>query len=218
MTTRRRIGGGAGLGRRWCRCWRGGRGWLWIQRAGGRGGRGWIGAGNRLGQGLRFGFGLRFGLWLGHRLGLHHRLWRGQGHGLRHDDGFRLGRNKGGDHLRRNNHWGRRGTREALQSPKCERMHGQDHGRNGHFGACRVSGRRFERTHEERVASGWGSAEEVAGYSMGAGVSMALCKAATGAWERHCATRSRAVLSQQPHWVATPSSNWISSKLIPAWA
>jgi len=31
-----------------------------------------------------------------------------------------------------------------------------------------------------------------------------------------CATMSRAHSSQFPHWVATPSSNWISSKLMPA--
>ena len=43
-----------------------------------------------------------------------------------------------------------------------------------------------------------------------------LCKAATGRKGWHCATTSRAQLSQHPHWVATPSSNWISSKLMPA--
>ena len=31
----------------------------------------------------------------------------------------------------------------------------------------------------------------------------------------HCATMSRAQPSHCPHWVATPSSNWMSSKLIP---
>ena len=36
-------------------------------------------------------------------------------------------------------------------------------------------------------------------------------------WEAlHCATTSRAQLSHWPHWVATPSSNWMSSKLMPA--
>src|SRR3989344_2138096 len=43
-----------------------------------------------------------------------------------------------------------------------------------------------------------------------------LCRAATGLDALHCATTSRAQLSQHPHWVATPSSNWISSKLMPA--
>ena len=32
----------------------------------------------------------------------------------------------------------------------------------------------------------------------------------------HWATTSRALLSHRPHWVATPSSNWMSSKPIPA--
>ena len=40
--------------------------------------------------------------------------------------------------------------------------------------------------------------------------------AATGAVAQHCATTSRAQLSHWPHWVATPSSNWISSKPMPA--
>jgi hypothetical protein len=36
-------------------------------------------------------------------------------------------------------------------------------------------------------------------------------------WEAlHCATTSRAQLSHWPHWVATPSSNCTSSKVIPA--
>ena len=39
---------------------------------------------------------------------------------------------------------------------------------------------------------------------------------ATGWVELHWATTSRAQPSQLPHWVATPSSNWISSKLMPA--
>ena len=40
--------------------------------------------------------------------------------------------------------------------------------------------------------------------------------AATGEVAQHWATTSRAVHSHWPHWVATPSSNWMSSKLIPA--
>lgn len=40
--------------------------------------------------------------------------------------------------------------------------------------------------------------------------------AATGEVALHWATTSRAQHSQRPHWVATPSSNWMSSKLIPA--
>jgi len=40
--------------------------------------------------------------------------------------------------------------------------------------------------------------------------------AATGLLALHCATTSRAQLSHWPHWVATPSSHWISSKPIPA--
>ncbi len=43
-----------------------------------------------------------------------------------------------------------------------------------------------------------------------------LCSAATGCDAWHWATTSRAQPSQQPHWVATPSSNWISSKPMPA--
>lgn len=46
--------------------------------------------------------------------------------------------------------------------------------------------------------------------------SVSLYRAATGCEAQHCATTSRAQSSQRPHWVATPSSNWISSKLIPA--
>lgn len=43
-----------------------------------------------------------------------------------------------------------------------------------------------------------------------------LCRAATGCVAWHWATTSRAQPSQQPHWVPTPSSNWISSKPMPA--
>ncbi len=45
-----------------------------------------------------------------------------------------------------------------------------------------------------------------------------LRSAATGLPTLHCATTSRAQSSQRPHWVATPSSHWISSKPIPALA
>ena len=49
------------------------------------------------------------------------------------------------------------------------------------------------------------------------GVHMAvLCNAATGWLLWHWATTSRAQPSHRPHWVATPSSNWISSKPMPA--
>src|SRR5690349_2203127 len=40
--------------------------------------------------------------------------------------------------------------------------------------------------------------------------------AATGCEALHCATISRAQPSHWPHWVATPSSNWTSSKVMPA--
>lgn len=40
--------------------------------------------------------------------------------------------------------------------------------------------------------------------------------AATGEVAQHWSTTLRAQLSHCPHWVATPSSNWMSSKLIPA--
>ncbi len=52
-----------------------------------------------------------------------------------------------------------------------------------------------------------------------------LVWAATSLWmaavvplEQHLSTTSRAQVSQRPHCVATPSSNWISSKLMPACA
>jgi len=40
--------------------------------------------------------------------------------------------------------------------------------------------------------------------------------AATGEVAQHWATTSRAQPSHWPHWVATPNSNWMSSKLMPA--
>jgi len=40
--------------------------------------------------------------------------------------------------------------------------------------------------------------------------------AATGCEALHCATMSRAQPSHWPHWVATPSSSWISLKHMPA--
>ena len=46
--------------------------------------------------------------------------------------------------------------------------------------------------------------------------SASLRRAATGRDGLHWATTSRAHPSQHPHWVATPSSNWISAKLMPA--
>src|SRR6266568_1731679 len=42
--------------------------------------------------------------------------------------------------------------------------------------------------------------------------------AATGRQGLHWETTSRAAHSHWPHWVATPSSNWMSSKSMPAWA
>jgi hypothetical protein len=42
--------------------------------------------------------------------------------------------------------------------------------------------------------------------------------AATGRLAQHWDTTSRAKHSHWPHWVATPSSNWMSSKSMPAWA
>jgi hypothetical protein len=45
---------------------------------------------------------------------------------------------------------------------------------------------------------------------------LASWMAATGWVALHWATTSRAQLSHCPHWVATPSSNWMSSKSIPA--
>jgi len=45
---------------------------------------------------------------------------------------------------------------------------------------------------------------------------LASWMAATGWFALHWATTSRAQLSHCPHWVATPSSNWMSSKSIPA--
>ena len=47
-------------------------------------------------------------------------------------------------------------------------------------------------------------------------VSVASVMLAVGQLALHCATTSRAQPSHRPHWVATPSSNWMSSKPMPA--
>jgi hypothetical protein len=47
------------------------------------------------------------------------------------------------------------------------------------------------------------------------------CKCAVGFEGRHCIHTARALDSHWPHWVATPMSIWMSSKLMPqraAWA
>ena len=47
-------------------------------------------------------------------------------------------------------------------------------------------------------------------------MALASWMAATGCDALHCATMSRAQPSQRPHWVATPSSSWMSSNPKPA--
>ena len=63
------------------------------------------------------------------------------------------------------------------------------------------------------------ASQPVSGYAAAAtdaSSTDSLRSAATGLEAWHCATTSRAQPSQQPHWVATPNSNCISSKPMPA--
>lgn len=102
-------------------------------------------------------------------------------------------------HGRQNSHWivtGRRISSLAQDPP--------DGTYNDDQAACECG-------EERHVLPSW---IRGAGWAVCGAIS--LCTAATGWDAQHCATTSRAQSSQRPHWVATPSSNWISSKLMPA--